>query len=158
MRNPNPNPKPTIQLSALVNQNKFNYFLRTIPGMNKFMKPVDEIIQNDFLPSLLGEFVTEKELELYSLPVRCVGLGIPLFTDKATHDFENSLEITAPLVALIITQGEELAQVTDIRERTATGNRRNYETLNQKIAKIENTLEPNVKRAVMQAKEKGSYG
>ena len=28
--------------------------------------------------------------------------------------------------------------------------------LNQKIAKIESTLEPNVKRAVMQAKEKGA--
>ena len=29
-------------------QNRFNYFLRTIPGMNEFMKPVDEIIQNEF--------------------------------------------------------------------------------------------------------------
>ena len=28
--------------------------------------------------------------------------------------------------------------------------------LNQKIAKIENTLEPNVKKAVIQAKEKGA--
>ena len=102
--------------------------------MYELMKPVVEIIQNDFLPSLLGEFVTEKERVLYSLPVRCVGLGIPLFTEKATHDFENSLEITAPFVALIITQGEERPHVTDIRERTATVNRRNYEILNRKIS------------------------
>ena len=29
-------------------QNKFRYFLRTIPEMNDLMKPVDEIVQNFF--------------------------------------------------------------------------------------------------------------
>ena len=138
-------------------QNKFNYFMRTIPGMSEHMKPVDEIIKNDFLPSILGETVSEKERELFSLPVRCGGLGIPSFTEKANHDFENSLEITAPLVALIITQGEELPKITDILKHTTAVNHRNSELLNEKVTKIENELDKNVKRAVMQAKEKGAY-
>ena len=47
-------------------QNKFSYFLRTIPKMNDLMKPVDEIVQNVLLPAI---FAQKKERELYSLPV-----------------------------------------------------------------------------------------
>ena len=55
-------------------QNRFNYFLRTIPGMNELMKPADEIIQNEFLPSLSGEAVTEKEREYILYPFAVVAL------------------------------------------------------------------------------------
>ena len=58
-------------------------------------------MQSEFLP------VTENERKLY-------------FFTKATHDFENSLEITIQLVALIITQGKELPQVIDILKHTST--------------------------------------
>ena len=84
-------------------QNKYIYFLRTIPGMNELMKPVDEIIKNELLPSITGESITDKEKELYSLPTRLGGLRIPSSTEKAENDFENSLHITAPLVTFIVT-------------------------------------------------------
>ena len=50
-------------------QNKFSYFLRTIPEINDLMKPVDEIVQNVLLPAIIGETISEKERELYSLLV-----------------------------------------------------------------------------------------
>ena len=34
-------------------QNKYSYFLRTIPGMNKLMKPVDEILKTNYCNRLL---------------------------------------------------------------------------------------------------------
>ena len=89
-------------------QNKFSYFLRTIPEMNDLMKPVDEIVQNFLLPAIIGETISEKERELYSLPVRLGGLGIPVFSEKTCNELENLLTITIPLVALIITQGTSL--------------------------------------------------
>ena len=42
-------------------QNKFSYFLRTLPEMNDLMKLVDEIVQNYLLPALIGEKISEKE-------------------------------------------------------------------------------------------------
>ena len=84
-------------------QNKYNYFLRTIPGMNKRMRRVDKSIKNELLPSIIGESITDKEKELYSLPTRLGDLRISSSTEKAKNDFENSLHITAPLVTLIVT-------------------------------------------------------
>ena len=71
--------------------------------MDELMKPVDEIIKNELLPSIIGESITDKEKELYSLPTRLGGFRIPSSTEKAENDFENSLHITAPLVTLIVT-------------------------------------------------------
>ena len=34
------------------------------------MKPVDEIVQNVLLPAIIGETISKKESELYSLPVQ----------------------------------------------------------------------------------------
>ena len=55
------------------------------------MKPVDEIIQNELLPSITGESITENEKQHYSLPGRSGGVGIPVFSKKAENDFDNSL-------------------------------------------------------------------
>ena len=44
------------------------------------MKPVDEIIQNDLLPSIIGESINENERQLCSLPTRSGGLGSPVFS------------------------------------------------------------------------------
>ena len=51
--------------------------------MNELMKRVDEIIKNELLPSIIGESITDKEEELYSLPTRLCDLGIPSFAEKA---------------------------------------------------------------------------
>ena len=49
-------------------QNKHSYYLRTIPAMKELMKPVDESIKNELLPSIIGEFITDKKKKLYFLP------------------------------------------------------------------------------------------
>ena len=68
-------------------QNKDSYFLFTIPSMRKLMKSVDRIIQNDLLPLIIEESITENERQLYSLPGRSRDLGIPVFTKKAENHF-----------------------------------------------------------------------
>ena len=40
-------------------QNKYSYFLRTIPTMSELMKPVVKIIQIDLLSSIIGKSITE---------------------------------------------------------------------------------------------------
>ena len=70
--------------------------------MSELMKPVNKIIQNDLLPSIIGESVTE----LYSLPARSGSLDISVFSKKAENDFDNSVYITVCLVAVTVTQGK----------------------------------------------------
>ena len=55
--------------------------------MRKLMKSVDRIIQNDLLPLIIEESITENERQLYSLPGRSRDLGIPVFTKKAENHF-----------------------------------------------------------------------
>ena len=99
-------------------QNKFSYFLRTISEMNNLKTSVDEIVQNVLLPAIIGETISEKERELYSLLVWSRGLDILLFSEKTCNELENSLIITAPLVALIITQGTSLPNAAEIKKAT----------------------------------------
>ena len=86
-------------------------------GIDELMKPVDEIIKNELLASIIGESITNKEKELYSSPTRLGDLGIPSFVEKAENDFENSLHITDPLVALIATQEESLPDDCNVKQR-----------------------------------------
>ena len=118
-------------------QTKFSYFLRTIPEMNDLMKLVYEILQNILLPATVGETISEKDRELYSLPVRSGGLGILLFREKTCNEQENFLIITAPLVALIITQGTSLSNAAEIKEATKIITQRKSEKRTSKSSKIE---------------------
>ena len=33
---------------------RFTYFLRTIPNMSGYLQPLDDVIENKFLPAILG--------------------------------------------------------------------------------------------------------
>ena len=59
--------------------------------MSEFMKPFDKVIQNDLIPSIIRKSITENERQFYSLPARSVGLGIPVFSEKAKNDLDNSV-------------------------------------------------------------------
>ena len=38
---------------------QYTYFMRTIPGMHKFIKPIDEVIRLELLPALLNSIAPE---------------------------------------------------------------------------------------------------
>ena len=59
--------------------------------MYELMKSVDEVIKNELLPLIIRASIADKEKELYSLPTRLGGLGIPLFGEKVKNDLKNSL-------------------------------------------------------------------
>ena len=77
------------------------------------LKPVDETVQIFLLPAIIGETIFEEERELYSLPVQSGG-----FSEKTCNKLENSLTITAPLVALIINHVTSLSNTDEIKEAT----------------------------------------
>ena len=57
-------------------QHKLTYFIRTIPDLAEILKPLDDYINDHFLPALTeGHILSDKDRRLLSLPVRLGGLG-----------------------------------------------------------------------------------
>ena len=50
--------------------------MRTIPGISENLKPLDDAINNLFIPALFGNEIDEKIRDILSLPIRDGGLGI----------------------------------------------------------------------------------
>ena len=93
---------------------KFRYFLRTIPGMEEYLQPLDSVITDLIIPSLLGATITENERHIFQQSIKDGGL--PVLIEKAKIDFESSTTITAPLAAIIITQGHNIPSKTEIKQ------------------------------------------
>ena len=62
--------------------------MRTIPSMQGFRKPVDDEIRLELLQALLNSIVPEVDRQLYSLPLRHGGLGIPILFEIVESQFE----------------------------------------------------------------------
>ena len=52
-----------------------------IPGMHEFIKPVDDEIRLELLPTLLNSIVPEVDCQLCSLLLRHSGLRIPILSE-----------------------------------------------------------------------------
>ena len=86
-------------------KHKLTYFIRTIPNLSELLKPIDEIINTQFIPAITErQAISNDDRTLLSLPVRLGGLGIPIFSDSCVFEYENSQRITAQLKERILAQ------------------------------------------------------
>ena len=79
--------EPQAAYSAYIHgqQHKFNYFLQTIPGMENYIDPLDIVINDRLLPAILGRTISDLDREIFKLPIRDGGLGIPILSNKADN-------------------------------------------------------------------------
>ena len=80
--------------------------------MEEFLIPLDEVIDQKFIPILFGTEITSIECDLFSLPIRCGGLSVPKLSEKAHLDYQFSKQLIAPLIAVMIIQ-ENTVSVED---------------------------------------------
>ena len=68
--------QPHAAFSAYIHeqQHRFTYFLRTIEGLENYLKPLEDAISNILLPAIFGSTVNKQQRELYSLPIKIGGL------------------------------------------------------------------------------------
>ena len=89
----------------------------TDTSIGDLLQPLDEAIENHLLPAIMGtNNITQPERNLYSLPIRLGGLGIPILTDTAELEFSTSVQITAPLAAIMILQGTNLPDPDEVKK------------------------------------------
>ena len=88
-------------------KHKWTYAMRTIPGLEEFLQPLEDSIRNSFLPALFSRNISDQLRELLALPARLGGMGIINPATNASEEYNNSLQLTAQLKELIIKQDNE---------------------------------------------------
>ena len=93
---------------------RWGYVQRTIPDIGHCFEPLEKVIRNEFLPTLVGRPVSSHEREIFELPVRYGGLGIPNPVNTADNEFKNSVYVTEKLTEQIYNQ--ELTSQPDLQD------------------------------------------
>ena len=97
---------------------RWNFLMRTIPGVEDLLQPLEEVIRHQFLPALTGrQAFSDAERELIALPAHLGGLGIPIPARSANQQHESCAQATAPLVDLIISRSREYPKGVQQEER-----------------------------------------
>ena len=150
--------EPHAAYSAFIHgeMHKFTYFLRTIPDMKSYIEKLDERINNTFLPSLLESVISDHDRRLYALPIRLGGLGIPVLTEAAEENFNSSVKITAPLVAIMITQDNVLPDNDEVNKLKSEVRQEQQDRVKSKAENLEKELPDTTLRAVTESREKGA--
>ena len=95
---------------------RWNYVQRTIPDIGHCFQPLEDVIRNDFIPRLVGRPISDHEREIFELPVRHGGLGIPNPVKTSEEEFRNSIFITSKLAKQVYNQDIEASpDINDIR-------------------------------------------
>ena len=87
---------------------RWTFLMRSTPQISHLLQPIEDVINNVFLPSIIGKSITELERKIIALPVRFGGMGIPNPTLVADTEYQSSLKITSTLQNAIKTQQSTL--------------------------------------------------
>ena len=84
-------------------KHRWNYVMRTIPGISPVLRPLEDAIRNTFLPVLLrSRTLGDNERTLLELSPRLSGLGITSTERMAATEHQNSIKLTRSLTEIII--------------------------------------------------------
>ena len=142
--------QPQVAFAAYIHgeQHRFSYFLRTLAGIDKYLQPLDDIITNTFIPTLLGSNISDQERDLFALPIKQGGMGIEKLVSKAEDDFTASKIMTAPLVAIMALQSEELPTDDEVAGAKKVVNIRKVAQIKSNADAVRNTLPQQTNRIV----------
>ena len=89
--------QPHVAYAAYIHgeQHRYTYFIRTIMDIGVNLQPIDEIIENKFIPALFGRDISTQERELLCLPVKEGGLGIRRVNENSSTAYTTSTAVTA---------------------------------------------------------------
>ena len=124
--------------------------------IKELLEPLEHAISDALIPSITGHTCTTSERELVALPMRKGGLGLENPVERAGFEHAMSLQVTAPLVAQIVSQAHEPPDDALIRSLQLTTRKERHVRLDNKLEDLRNSLPEKTKRAVDLATEKGA--
>ena len=128
-------------------QHKFTYVMRTIPGISEDLQPLEDAIRNNFLKSLLNEYVcNDDERLLFTLPVKQGGLAIQDPVERCLIEYQNSRSASQTMINKVKSQESiydveiEDEQRTQVQKLRTEKFKRNKERLNSIKLKVKDQL------------------
>ena len=95
-------------------KHKVTHIMRTIPNISHQLEKIDEPILTKFILAITGGiYVNPDERYLLSLPVKYSGLGLPILSELAGIEFQNSQIMSEDLRNKIIEKGQASSQQHD---------------------------------------------
>ena len=88
-------------------QSQWTFLCRTMPGVPTLFQPLEDVIRQVLIPSLLRREVNDLERDLLSMPARMGGMGITKPTDECLIS-NTSVYVSKPLVRLVKRQEFDL--------------------------------------------------
>ena len=138
--------------------NHWLYLLQTVPDISDLLQPLEIAIHQHLIPALTGHLPCSFiERALLALPTRLGGLGIRNPSAMLSESFQSSEKITAPLVALIVSQ--DLANTIDPNTMVTLKSdtkKRNRQLQCEQVQAIYDQLSPDLQRCMELSSEKGS--
>ena len=134
---------------------RWTYLARTVPGIDDLFQPLEDALRQRFIPALTGGHCPgNTERKPLALPTRFGGLGLLDPTALPRDQYNASVCISGPLIALIVQQernlGKTLAEQDKLRAKVK--NERRQDQASQAQAELSTALQ----RCVDLASEKGA--
>ena len=153
--------QPRAAYSAFTHglSSKWNYLMRTIPGISDLLLPLDEVIDTHFIPALTGHGrVSDLERQLLALPTQLGSLSIAIPSKIAPFEHSSTIKVTAPLVALIVQQNPTYTATIAAEQQQAKSEIRMQHRQQQTYAadQLQQILPRHLKRAMELGSEKGA--
>ena len=117
--------QPQAAYAAFIHgvRSRWNYLMRTMPEIYMELQPLEDAIHLEFILALTGQNNLSDELRnLLALPARTGGLGLNNPVREAVIQFHTSVNVTAPLVKLVLQQSrvyptEAMAELSEIKSQ-----------------------------------------
>ena len=153
--------QPQAAFSAFIlgYRHKFTYYLRTIPNIADLIRPLEDLIATQLLPSILGQDISKIDREMFALQTRYGGLGIPCLHEEAEFEFNTAITISDQLAKLIIAQSSVLTLDEQEMGNTRSSVKSSRSTRIKNMAdSLDQRLSPEQLRTATLARDKGESG
>ena len=109
-------------------RHRWTYYLRTLPNIEDLLEPLERVISDVMIPSMVDHKCTQLERDILSFPVRLGGLGFTNPTQSANAEFQASVNVTAPLAERIMSHMNHLTKLKShyYNERQRKKRRKDY--------------------------------
>ena len=107
--------EPQAAYSCFVSgyKHKLTYIMRTIPNISHLLEKIDALILTKFIPAITGGiYVNPDERSLLSLPAKYGGLGLPIFSELADIEFQNSQVMSENYETKLLSKNEQAVNNT----------------------------------------------
>ena len=152
--------EPQYALSSFTKaiSHRWTYAQRTIPDIRNLFQPLENVIREKFIPSLVGRRVSDVERRIMALPVRLGGMGITNPVSSSDDEFLASSEITDSLANIIYHQEQDFTNYNkeDVDRIIKRMKIEKEKKIEDELNEILNVVDDKTKRSLELAREKGA--